>query len=354
MALALGGRARRARADPALAAHASAAMLAIAFAVGTVVEPRRPAASPSCSRPRTSCPRLRAHALGHRPRDVVGGAILLAGIAAHRSSPRRPTAGRRHRRPRRAGHDEHARPHLPVAGERPRARARARCGCSSASSSPATCTTPSPTTCRRSRSRRRPASAVAPTDPAAAAAVLRVIEGEASRTLDEMRSMVRVLRQRRRRRPSVAPSRRASPICARLAQHRRRPPSSTCRSTAMSTTVPPPVARPSSGSPRRPSPTRAATRATPPGSTCACGVDAERHAARRARRRRGPRHPRARLRHHRHARARGSARRHLRGRPARRAAAGPSPPCCPRTGGRHERPRPHRRRPGARAHRAAR
>ncbi|MGR0220834.1 sensor histidine kinase [Agromyces sp. ZXT2-6] len=38
-------------------------------------------------------------------------------------------------------------------------------------------------------------TAVAPTDPAAAAEVLRVIEGEASRTLDEMRSMVGVLRR---------------------------------------------------------------------------------------------------------------------------------------------------------------
>lgn len=38
-------------------------------------------------------------------------------------------------------------------------------------------------------------TAVAPHDPAAAVAVLRVIEGEASRTLDEMRSMVRVLRR---------------------------------------------------------------------------------------------------------------------------------------------------------------
>lgn len=38
-------------------------------------------------------------------------------------------------------------------------------------------------------------TAVAPHDPAAAAEVLRVIEGEASRTLDEMRSMVRVLRR---------------------------------------------------------------------------------------------------------------------------------------------------------------
>ena len=37
-------------------------------------------------------------------------------------------------------------------------------------------------------------TAVADQDPAAAAAVLRVIEGEASRTLDEMRSMVRILR----------------------------------------------------------------------------------------------------------------------------------------------------------------
>ena len=37
-------------------------------------------------------------------------------------------------------------------------------------------------------------SAVAADDPAAAAAVLQVIEGEASRTLDEMRAMVRVLR----------------------------------------------------------------------------------------------------------------------------------------------------------------
>lgn len=38
-------------------------------------------------------------------------------------------------------------------------------------------------------------TAVAPTDPDAAAEVLRVIEGEASRTLDEMRSMVGVLRR---------------------------------------------------------------------------------------------------------------------------------------------------------------
>lgn len=38
-------------------------------------------------------------------------------------------------------------------------------------------------------------TAVAATDPAAAVEVLRVIEGEASRTLDEMRSMVRVLRR---------------------------------------------------------------------------------------------------------------------------------------------------------------
>ncbi len=38
-------------------------------------------------------------------------------------------------------------------------------------------------------------TAVASTDPDAAAEVLRVIEGEASRTLDEMRSMVRVLRR---------------------------------------------------------------------------------------------------------------------------------------------------------------
>ncbi len=38
-------------------------------------------------------------------------------------------------------------------------------------------------------------TAVAATDPDAAAEVLRVIEGEASRTLDEMRSMVRVLRR---------------------------------------------------------------------------------------------------------------------------------------------------------------
>ena len=38
-------------------------------------------------------------------------------------------------------------------------------------------------------------SAVAATDPDAAAEVLRVIEGEAGRTLDEMRSMVRVLRR---------------------------------------------------------------------------------------------------------------------------------------------------------------
>ena len=38
-------------------------------------------------------------------------------------------------------------------------------------------------------------TAVAATDPEAAAEVLRVIEGEASRTLDEMRSMVRVLRR---------------------------------------------------------------------------------------------------------------------------------------------------------------
>ncbi|GAA4063604.1 histidine kinase [Agromyces indicus] len=38
-------------------------------------------------------------------------------------------------------------------------------------------------------------TAVAPHDPAAAAEVLRVIEGEASRTLDEMRAMVRVLRR---------------------------------------------------------------------------------------------------------------------------------------------------------------
>lgn len=38
-------------------------------------------------------------------------------------------------------------------------------------------------------------TAVAPHDPAAAVEVLRVIEGEASRTLDEMRSMVRVLRR---------------------------------------------------------------------------------------------------------------------------------------------------------------
>ncbi|MET0976812.1 MAG: histidine kinase [Leifsonia sp.] len=37
-------------------------------------------------------------------------------------------------------------------------------------------------------------TAVAASDPAAAAEVLRVIEGEASRTLDEMRSMVRILR----------------------------------------------------------------------------------------------------------------------------------------------------------------
>ncbi|WP_395244087.1 sensor histidine kinase [Agromyces sp. MMS24-K17] len=36
---------------------------------------------------------------------------------------------------------------------------------------------------------------VAPADPAAAAEVLRVIEGEAARTLDEMRAMVRVLRR---------------------------------------------------------------------------------------------------------------------------------------------------------------
>lgn len=38
-------------------------------------------------------------------------------------------------------------------------------------------------------------TAVAPHDPSAAAEALRVIEGEASRTLDEMRSMVRVLRR---------------------------------------------------------------------------------------------------------------------------------------------------------------
>ena len=38
-------------------------------------------------------------------------------------------------------------------------------------------------------------TAVASTDPDAAAEVLRIIEGEASRTLDEMRSMVRVLRR---------------------------------------------------------------------------------------------------------------------------------------------------------------
>ncbi|WP_353828104.1 histidine kinase [Agromyces sp. SYSU T0242] len=38
-------------------------------------------------------------------------------------------------------------------------------------------------------------TAIAPTDPAAAIAALRVIEGEASRTLDEMRAIVRVLRR---------------------------------------------------------------------------------------------------------------------------------------------------------------
>lgn len=42
-------------------------------------------------------------------------------------------------------------------------------------------------------------TAVAASDPDAAAEVLRVIEGEASRTLDEMRSMVRVLRRDERR-----------------------------------------------------------------------------------------------------------------------------------------------------------
>ena len=47
-------------------------------------------------------------------------------------------------------------------------------------------------------------TAVASTDPDAAARVLRVIEGEASRTLDEMRSMVRVLR--RDDAPDLAPS----------------------------------------------------------------------------------------------------------------------------------------------------
>ena len=46
-------------------------------------------------------------------------------------------------------------------------------------------------------------TAVAATDPAAAARVLQVIEGEASRTLDEMRSIVRMLRRERGDGPAV-------------------------------------------------------------------------------------------------------------------------------------------------------
>ena len=74
-------------------------------------------------------------------------------------------------------------------------------------------------------------TAVASTDPDAAAEVLRVIEGEASRTLDEMRSMVRVLRRgdaaELRRAPGIADLRQlAMPDRAwpdrRGAAHRRR------------------------------------------------------------------------------------------------------------------------------------
>ena len=65
-------------------------------------------------------------------------------------------------------------------------------------------------------------TAVAATDPDAAAEVLRVIEGEASRTLDEMRSMVRVLRRDdvadRSPGPGISDLR-----SARARRHRRRP-----------------------------------------------------------------------------------------------------------------------------------
>ena len=95
-------------------------------------------------------------------------------------------------------------------------------------------------------------------------------------------------------------------------------------------TVPLAIAPPCSASRRRPSPTHAATRAMPPASTSACSIDAA-----------GVRldvtttatpvaSVKAGLRHHGHDRTCRAPRRHLRGGAARRRAAGPSPPRCPR------------------------
>ena len=100
------------------------------------------------------------------PADVIGGFGILAGAAAaERRSATAPRAG---------------------AGRWTRSAAR------SGSASRASCTTWSPTTSRRSRERRR--AGRWPGSDQAGLEALAVIEGEASRTLAEMRAMVRVLR----------------------------------------------------------------------------------------------------------------------------------------------------------------
>ena len=155
-------------------------------------------------------------------------------------------------------------------------------------------------------------TAVAATDPAAAAEVLRVIEGEASRTLDEMRSMVRVLR--RDDDADLAPSPGLAEL-RRLAIDRRRPAGRRGprrrrrRRRPADRRVGGVPARAGGGHERAPArpqrdPRRRARRRRRRGDP-----------RRRARRRRGRGIRDPRLRHHRDDRARGPARRHLRSGP---------------------------------------
>ena len=154
-------------------------------------------------------------------------------------------------------------------------------------------------------------TAVAATDPDAAAEVLRVIEGEASRTLDEMRSMVRVLR--RDDAGDLAPSPGLAEL-RRLATTDAGEPTVDVRIVGDVEAVPPMVASAVYRLAQEAVTKRVGTPATRPGSTSASTSTARGSASTCATTAaRGIRHPR--LRHHRHGRARGPARRHLRGGP---------------------------------------
>ncbi|MFD0470500.1 histidine kinase [Nonomuraea thailandensis] len=111
--------------------------------------------------------------------------------------------------------------------------------------------------------------ATASADPAAAVDALRVIEAEASRTLAEMRTMVRVLRRDQEAPPPRWRRTRTSPTCGSSPGAAGSAPPWTCGSTATSTACPPPSEPRSTGSRRSRSPTPGGTPGTPPGSRSA-------------------------------------------------------------------------------------